>query len=120
MGVDGADDAAVVSVPAGMVSVQTVDFFRAFIDDPYTFGRVAAVHAMGDCWAMGATPHAALAIAQARTRCALAAPRQALSKRFVPPSLRRKQVPFGLEAQVEEDLVALMAGAASALRCFPA
>lgn len=89
VGVESADDAAVVRVPDGYVSVQTVDFFRTFLDDPYMLGRVAAVHALGDCWAMGAQPHAALAIAQ---------------------------VPFGLDDVVEEDLFQMMSGAAAALR----
>lgn len=46
-----------------LVSVQTVDFFRASVTDPWLFGRVAAEHALGDCYAMGAAPAAALAIA---------------------------------------------------------
>jgi len=40
-----------------------VDFFRASVSDPWLFGRVAAEHALSDCWAMGAAPATALAIA---------------------------------------------------------
>ncbi|VTT99535.1 selenophosphate synthase : Selenide,water dikinase, putative OS=marine gamma proteobacterium HTCC2143 GN=GP2143_07969 PE=4 SV=1: Pyr_redox_2: Pyr_redox: AIRS: AIRS_C [Gemmataceae bacterium] len=58
------EDAAVFRGPTdGSVEVQTVDYFRAFTDDPYLFGRVAALHAVSDLYAMNARPFAALAIA---------------------------------------------------------
>jgi selenide,water dikinase len=65
------EDAAVHRVRANLfgctpdkfVEVQTVDYFRAFVDDPYLFGRIAALHAVSDLYAMNAQPFAALAIA---------------------------------------------------------
>jgi len=58
------EDAAVFRGEAGgPVQVQTVDYFRSFTDDPYLFGRVAALHAVSDLYAMNARPFAALAIA---------------------------------------------------------
>src|SRR5262249_11013972 len=63
IGVDSPDDAALISFPGGPPLLQTVDFFRAMVDDPYLFGRIAATHALGDIYAMGGTPESALAIA---------------------------------------------------------
>jgi selenide,water dikinase len=54
------DDAAILRHGAGW-QVATTDHLPAFTEDPVTFARIAAVHALGDVWAMGATPQAALA-----------------------------------------------------------
>lgn len=54
------DDAAVLRV-GGRGQCLTTDNLRAFWEDPWVFGRIAALHALGDIWAMGAAPQAALA-----------------------------------------------------------
>lgn len=61
-GLDALDDAAVETVPAGMVTVRTIDAFPALVDDPYLFGRITANHCLGDIYAMGAEPRSALAV----------------------------------------------------------
>ncbi|MCC6232680.1 MAG: selenide, water dikinase SelD [Verrucomicrobiales bacterium] len=60
-GTQAREDVAAFQVPADRVLVQSVDFFRALVSDPYLFGRIAANHALGDLHAKGATPHSALA-----------------------------------------------------------
>jgi selenide,water dikinase len=49
--------------PKKLVEVQTVDYFKAFVDDPFLFGRIAALNAVSDLYAMNARPFSALAIA---------------------------------------------------------
>jgi selenide,water dikinase len=86
---DAPDDAAVARVPPGHLLVQSVDHFRAFIDDPYVFGQIAANHALSDLHAMGARPWTALAIAS---------------------------VPYGPGSKMRADLSAMLRGASEVLQ----
>ena len=88
VGLDAPDDAAVTVPTKDKMLVQTVDFFPAFIDDPYLLGEIAANHALNDVFAMGATPRYALAIV------------------VVPPRSTSK---------VEEELFQLLSGARACL-----
>ena len=82
------DDAAVLMPPPGQALVQTVDQFRAIVDDPYLFGEIATIHALSDLYAMGAAPHSALVTAI---------------------------LPHAGEAATERDLLQLLSGVAKAL-----
>ncbi len=77
------DDAAVVRLDSATLAM-SCDGFRAMVDDPYRFGRIAAHHAMNDLYAMNATPRHALALVT---------------------------VPLMSDALMEEDLYQVMAGA---------
>lgn len=59
-GFESADDALVYSVTDDIVSVQTVDFFPPMVDDPFTFGEIAAANALSDIYAMGGEPNVAM------------------------------------------------------------
>ena len=56
VGFDKSDDASVYRVSEELALVQTVDFFPPIVDDPYLFGRIAAVNALSDVYAMGGEP----------------------------------------------------------------
>lgn len=61
VGFDHADDAGVYKISSDTALVQTVDFFTPMVDDPYTFGQIAATNALSDVYAMGGRPITALA-----------------------------------------------------------
>ena len=88
-GLDAPDDAAIVDTGGPQLSLQTVDYFRAIVDDPYLFGKIAANHALGDIFAMGGQPQSALAICT---------------------------IPYGREGKVEAELATLLKGAEEILR----
>ncbi|MEO0350625.1 MAG: selenide, water dikinase SelD [Cyanobacteria bacterium P01_A01_bin.15] len=88
VGLESPDDAAIVTVPAGKLAVQTVDQFRAIVDDPYVFAQICVNHCLSDLFAMGATPQTVLALAT---------------------------VPYGTDAIQTETLYQLMAGTYRAL-----
>jgi len=84
LGLEQADDAAVIDVPPGKLLVQSLDYFKSFLNDPYLLGKIAANHALGDLFAMGATPHSALALVS---------------------------LPYAPEEMLEEELFQIMSGA---------
>ena len=62
VGFDHADDAGVYQLTPDTALVQTVDFFTPIVDDPYSFGQIAATNALSDVYAMGGKPLTALAL----------------------------------------------------------
>jgi selenide,water dikinase len=62
VGLEKADDAGVYKLTDDLAIVQTVDFFTPIVDDPYTFGQIAAANALSDVYAMGGKPLTAMNI----------------------------------------------------------
>lgn len=62
VGVPAGDDAGIWDLGGGRCLVQTVDVFTPTVDDPYTFGRIAAANSVSDIYAMGAVPLTALSV----------------------------------------------------------
>ncbi|MDG1252332.1 MAG: selenide, water dikinase SelD [Schleiferiaceae bacterium] len=62
VGHDANDDAAVMDLGDGTALIHTTDFFTPIVDDPYTFGQIAAANALSDVYAMGGKPSMALAV----------------------------------------------------------
>ncbi len=62
VGFDTADDAGVYKLTAELALVQTVDFFTPIVDDPYTYGAIAAANALSDVYAMGGRPLSSLSL----------------------------------------------------------
>ncbi len=62
VGFETSDDAGVYQLSPELALVQTVDFFTPIVDDPYTFGQIAATNALSDVYAMGGRPISALSI----------------------------------------------------------
>jgi selenide,water dikinase len=60
VGTATSDDAGVFRLRPDLALVQTVDFFSPMVDDPFTFGEIAAANALSDVWAMGGEPRTAL------------------------------------------------------------
>ncbi len=88
IGLSSPDDAAVVDLPGQSPLIQTVDYFPAFLSDPWLFAQIAAIHCLSDILAMGATPHSAQIVVT---------------------------LPYGLDACVEETLFQTMTGALKVL-----
>lgn len=62
VGFETSDDAGVYRIAPDLALVQTVDFFTPMVDDPFTFGQIAATNALSDVYAMGGSPMTALAV----------------------------------------------------------
>ncbi len=92
------DDAALSTIPAGKLLLQSVDHFRAFYDDPYVLARIAVNHALSDIYACGGDPVTAMVL---------------LTLPFAKPDVTRgllRQVMAGTLRQLAQDEVELVGG----------
>jgi selenide, water dikinase len=62
VGYENSDDAGIYQLTPEVVLVQTVDYFPPIVDDPYTYGQIAAANALSDVYAMGGQPKTALSV----------------------------------------------------------
>ena len=62
VGFDTADDAGVYRLRDDLALVQTMDFFTPIVDDPFDYGRIAALNSINDVWAMAGTPVTAMSV----------------------------------------------------------
>jgi selenide,water dikinase len=62
VGFETSDDAGIYRISPSQALVQTIDFFTPLVDDPFTFGQIAATNALSDVYAMGGRPLTALAV----------------------------------------------------------
>ena len=62
VGLETSDDACVYKINDDLAMIQTVDFFTPVVDDPFTFGQIAAANSLSDVYAMGGEPAIALNI----------------------------------------------------------
>lgn len=60
VGIEDIDDAGVYKITDSLALIQTIDFFTPIVDDPYTFGQIAAANALSDIYAMGGLPLTAM------------------------------------------------------------
>ena len=79
VGTATADDAGVYRLDRDRALVQTVDFFTPIVDDPFTYGQIAAANALSDVFAMGARPITALNL--------MGFPQKLVSPKTIGPSL---------------------------------
>jgi selenide,water dikinase len=96
VGLETSDDAGVYQLTDEIALVQTVDFFTPIVDDPFTFGQIAAANALSDVYAMGGTPLTAMNLV-------------AFSIKTLSPTIL-KEILLGGLSKLEEAKVALVGG----------